>query len=108
MYLIRLIPILASLLSYAILGNYSLTFVLFTILLFNVGNFINRIDIKFPEDEAAPFFQISLNKVAIGLLSITAFIGIILLFCAEDFEKTANFIWAYLNVISGYFYRELA
>ena len=70
---------------------------------FFMGYSINRIPFKFPEDEAAPFFQICLNKVVITLFSIIAIIGGIILFNKEEFDTCAFFIWVYLNTFSGYF-----
>lgn len=107
MKFIRPIPTWLCIQCFLIMWIYLNVNILFLLLayvfLFCMGYSINCIPLKFPEDEASPYFQIHLNKVVIILFSITFAIGGTILFNRGDFDSCAYFMWVYFNVISGYF-----
>ena len=82
MSFIRLIPkwlCIACLLVMWVQLNMNILLLLFIYTVsFSTGYSINRIPYKFPEDEAEPYFQISLNKVAIIMFGIAIAIGSII------------------------------
>lgn len=107
MKFIRLIPTLACIICCWIMqSHYNLSItssLLIMIFPFEFGYAVNRIPLKFPEDEAAPYFQFQLSKITIVLLTIIFAIGTVTLFNSGEFDKCAYFFWIYFNIISGYF-----
>lgn len=110
MYIMRYVPVWVCFIAYWIMQSHFnmniLSSTLLALLLLEIGYAINCIPLKFPEDEAEPYFQFRLNIVVIIMFSIVSVIGTVSLFNVNEFDKCAYFIWIYFNVISGYFSSE--